>query len=118
MCHLLWLFRKFAITNRTDNQSLSVGVAAIVSSIIDISIPSIAVGIQRIGDSLHCIRILITLHVFNGHHLWLYSIDELGSTCSSILVKFHLCMIALRLRVVLADRAGMEILYLAIYMLY
>ena len=118
MCHLLWLFREFAITNRTDNQSLSVGIAAIVSSVIHICIPSIAVGIQSIGNSLHCIRILISLHILNGHHLWLDSIDKLGSTSSSLLVKFHLSMVTLRLRVVLADWAGMEVLYLAIYLFH
>ena len=117
VCHLLWLFREFAITNRTDNQSLSVCVAAIVSSVIHICIPSIAVGIQCIGNSLHRIRILIALHILNGHYLWFHRIDKLGSTCSSLLVKFHLCMVTLRLRVVLADWASMEVLHLAIYLL-
>ena len=118
MCNLLWLFRKFAFTNRTDNQSLSVCVAAIVSSVIHISIPSVAVGIQSIRDNLHRFRILIALHILNGHHLWLDSIDKLGSTSSSLLVKFHLSMVTLCLRVVLADWAGMEILYLSIYLLH
>ena len=117
VCHILRLGRKFTITNRTDNQSLSVGVAAIVSSVIHICIPSIAVGIKRIRDSLHRFRILIPLHVLNGHHLWLDSIDELGSASSSLLVKFHLSMVTLCLRVVLADWAGMEVLHLAIYLL-
>ena len=117
VCHFLWLFRKFAITNRTDNQSLSVGVAAIVSSVIDISIPSVAVGIQSIGNSLHRIRILIPLNILNGHHLWLHSIDKLGSTSSSLLVKFHLSMINLCLRVVLAYRRSMEVLHLTIYLI-
>ena len=117
MRHLLWLGRELAITNRTDNQSLSVGVATIVSSVIDISIPSIAVGIQRIGNSLHRIRILIALHILNGHYLWFHRIDKLGSTCSSLLVKFYLSMVTLSLRVVFAYWAGMEVLHLAIYLL-
>ena len=117
MRHLLRLGREFSITNRTDNQSLSVGVAAIVSSVIHICIPSISVGIQSIRDNLHRFRILIPLHILNGYHLWFHSIDKLGSTSSSLLVKFHLSMVTLCLRVVLADWAGMEVLHLAIYLL-
>ena len=115
---LLWLCWKFSVTHCSHDETLSVGVAAIIGCIVYISVPFVPCFVKGIGDSLHGLRVLVTFHVLYRHDLRPNLADELSSTCSSLLVKLQLFVVVLRQRVVLADRGCVEILHLSVYLAY